>query len=65
MKEGNLIVKRQDDDSIVKRINISHPNIRKVNKEKERILKHFNPQVFYIDDSDFQLLYIEQGLPNE
>jgi hypothetical protein len=65
VKEGNLIVRRIEDDSIVKKVHISHPNIRKVEKQIEKIKKHFNEDVFYIDDTDFHLLYIEQGKPDE
>jgi hypothetical protein len=65
VKEGNLIVRRIEDDSIVKKVHISHPNLRKVEKQFEKIKKHFNEEVFYIDDSDFHLLYIEEGKLHE
>jgi hypothetical protein len=59
VKEGNLIVRRIEDDSTVKKVHISHPNRRKVDKQIEKIQKHFNSDVFYIDDSEFDLLNID------
>jgi len=56
LKIGHLLLKDKN-HQVVKNIIIYHPTIKNVHKEIEKIKKHFNMENFYIDDSDFHLLY--------
>ena len=59
MKDGRLLLKDKHGHT-VKKIMIHHPTISSVDREKEKLKKHFNMNYFIIDDSDFHLLY-EKG----